>query len=108
MALGRPRGAAVSEFGVLMRTQREIAGLTQQHIANRLGCSVPYVSDLERGRRDPSSDEDVATIAQMVGVSVGRMRAAALRSRPVLRIDTGSLTDTQRSALYALLLSWQR
>ena len=40
-------------FGPRLRAIREAAGLTQAQLAERLGVSVPRVSDLERGRREP-------------------------------------------------------
>ena len=40
------------ELGAKLRTLREKAGLSLRKVADRLGVSVPYLSDLERGRRN--------------------------------------------------------
>ncbi len=40
------------ELGANLRTLREKAGLSLRKVADRLGVSVPYLSDLERGRRN--------------------------------------------------------
>lgn len=40
----------VSEFGEAIRRFRKKRGLTQQQLANLAGCSIMYVSQLERGK----------------------------------------------------------
>ena len=42
------RGA--SQFGEAMRRFRKMRGLTQQEVADLAGCSIMYVSMLERGK----------------------------------------------------------
>lgn len=94
------------EFGNLMRAARERAGVTLRQLATRLSWSVPYLSDIERARRDPPSDEIIRVIAQVIDEDSGLLRAAAIRSRRVVRIDQDRLTVSQRQALHALLESW--
>lgn len=40
------------EFGRDLRVARRRAGLTQQQLADRLGITQPYVSQVERGERN--------------------------------------------------------
>lgn len=40
----------VSEFGEAIRRFRKKRGLTQQQLADLAGCSIMYVSQLERGK----------------------------------------------------------
>ena len=42
------------QFGKILRQNRTSQGLTQEELAFRAGMSVPYLSDLERGRWNPS------------------------------------------------------
>ncbi|WP_145754238.1 helix-turn-helix domain-containing protein [Nitrospirillum amazonense] len=42
------------QFGRLLRQQRRAKGLTQEELAGRAGMAVPYLSDLERGKWNPS------------------------------------------------------
>lgn len=42
------------QFGRILRKQRLDKGLTQEELAFRAGMSVPYLSDLERGKWNPS------------------------------------------------------
>lgn len=40
----------VSQFGEAIRRFRKLRGLTQQQLADLAGCSIMYVSMLERGK----------------------------------------------------------
>lgn len=41
-------------FGAALRQQRELAGLTQEQLAERADVSARFVSFLETGKRQPS------------------------------------------------------
>ncbi|CAO3350613.1 helix-turn-helix domain-containing protein [Azospirillum palustre] len=43
-----------SQFGAILRDLRTTKGFSQEELAFRAGMSVPYLSDLERGRSAPS------------------------------------------------------
>ncbi|MBY3754401.1 helix-turn-helix domain-containing protein [Azospirillum formosense] len=64
-AVGAHRGGAqdgvasgttsiASQFGAILRNLRTAQGLFQEELTFRAGMSVPYLSDLERGRSNPS------------------------------------------------------
>jgi len=42
------------QFGRILKETRTAKGLTQEELAFRAGMSVPYLSDIERGRSSPS------------------------------------------------------
>ncbi|HYD32876.1 helix-turn-helix transcriptional regulator [Azospirillum sp.] len=42
------------QFGRILRELRSSKGLSQEELAHRADMSVPYLSDLERGRSAPS------------------------------------------------------
>lgn len=42
------------QFGRILRELRVAKGLTQEELAFRADMSVPYLSDIERGRSSPS------------------------------------------------------
>ncbi|HYC06188.1 MAG TPA: helix-turn-helix transcriptional regulator [Azospirillaceae bacterium] len=42
------------QFGQILREKRKACGLTQEELAFRAGMDVTYVSDLERGKWNPS------------------------------------------------------
>ncbi len=57
--------ALLQQVGNRLRTLREVAGLTQEEVAERAGFTGKYVSEIERGLRDVplSTLERVATRA---------------------------------------------
>ena len=42
--------------GQVLRTRRTDRGETQRDVADRAGISVQYLSEIERGRKEPSSE----------------------------------------------------
>jgi transcriptional regulator with XRE-family HTH domain len=59
-------------LGDLLRRSREAAGRTLTEIAFEAGCSPAYLSEVERGLKDVSSDLLVA-IAHALALSVGSL-----------------------------------
>ncbi|MGI9088790.1 MAG: helix-turn-helix domain-containing protein [Chthoniobacterales bacterium] len=56
-------------FGMNVRRLRSAAGLTQEAVARKAGLATPYVSNIERGVRNPSL-RCIGRIAQAFGISV--------------------------------------
>ncbi|MCW5824867.1 MAG: helix-turn-helix transcriptional regulator [Cyanobacteria bacterium TGS_CYA1] len=44
----------VIQFGLILRDLRKTKGWTQEHLAGELACDRAYVSQLERGLKNPS------------------------------------------------------
>lgn len=42
-------------YGELLRTRREILGMSQREVADRAGVKQPYIAAIERGRREASA-----------------------------------------------------
>ncbi len=57
----------VQQFGVNVRKERLARGLTQQELAGRLEMERSYLSELERGRRNPTV-RVLGALAQALGV----------------------------------------
>ena len=66
-----------------VRLSRLARGLTQEALASRAGVSQQYISELERGRRNPT----VLALAELAG---------ALNSTPVELITPGYLPSPHR------------
>lgn len=64
----QPAAHAVA-FGERLHALRVTAGLTQVQIAERAGLDVSYVSQLERGLRDPSLSS-IEALAGALGLSL--------------------------------------
>jgi transcriptional regulator with XRE-family HTH domain len=47
---------AVDAVGRVARARREDLGLTLREVASNAGLSLPYVANLEKGRKNPTLD----------------------------------------------------
>lgn len=86
----------MSTFGEVLRSARTKAGATLAALAAQLACSVPYLSDVERGRRGPLA-RDKLTRAALLLDAPGLVRAAA-QARQTL--DLRDLTPEQRELVF--------
>jgi transcriptional regulator with XRE-family HTH domain len=97
-----PQGASLGE---IIRKQRELAQLPMRQLAAMSGISNPYLSQIERGLRDPS-DQVLESIADSLELSAEALRPRKRQSEdneesPVeLAIQADpDLTAQQRKAL---------
>jgi two-component system, response regulator len=59
-------------FGGLVRSQRGLRGISQEELAGRAGLHRTYLSDIERGARNPSL-ESINKIAKALGVPLAML-----------------------------------
>jgi transcriptional regulator with XRE-family HTH domain len=79
----RRRGGGADQFGALLRSRRELAGLTQEELAERARLGVRTIRYLERGRCHPRPST-VRLLGQALGLAgpaLARFDAAARRRR---------------------------
>jgi CheY-like chemotaxis protein len=62
-------------LGMAIRTQRTALGISQEELAYRAGLHRTYVSDLERGARNPSI-ESIEKLAGALQISVSKLFAS--------------------------------
>ncbi len=95
------------ELGEIIRRQRELSELSMRRFAELAGISNPYLSQIERGLREPSErvmDAIAATLevsAEALYEQAGRSGTADAEPEPVaeaIRNDP-RLTGRQRQAL---------
>ncbi|WP_433165863.1 ATP-binding protein [Kribbella sp. CA-247076] len=70
-----------ADFGELLRSYREQAGLTQQELAERAGVTPHAISSLERGARTRPYPHTVRALADALAISAGD-RAALIAAVP--------------------------
>jgi len=63
-------------LGRAIKTQRALLGISQEELAHRAGLHRTYVSDLERGARNPSI-ESIEKLASALQISVAKLFEAA-------------------------------
>lgn len=90
-------------LGKLIREKRKAAGLPLRHVADALGISVPYLSDVELGHRKPAAKRWKALAETIPGLTVRAIADAAIASGPV-EIDASKLTPAQRKGVVDALV----
>ena len=70
--------------GEALRRRRRAQRRTLAEVAARAGMSMQHLSDVERGRKDPSS-EIVAAICGALGLTLGQLMALAGETMPLAR-----------------------
>ncbi|HZF58488.1 MAG TPA: helix-turn-helix domain-containing protein [Rubrobacter sp.] len=74
-------GTRDETFGARLRRHREVAGLTQEELAQKAGLSANAVGQLERGERKHPYPHTVRSLASALGLSE-QERSALLASAP--------------------------
>ncbi len=69
------------KFGQLLKKARVREQKTLREVAINAGLSVSYVSDMEHGRRKPSSIDAVMKIEQFLNVTDGSLVKAAQKEK---------------------------
>jgi transcriptional regulator with XRE-family HTH domain len=74
-------------FGEALRKRRREANKTLSDIADVLGVSVVYVSDVERGNRRPLNNDSIIKVAKFLKTEPEPLIKAADRERGVIEYD---------------------
>lgn len=96
-------------LGAVLRTHREHQGRTLRDVAGAAQVSVPYLSEVERGRKEPSS-EVLAAVCRALGMRlvdlVADVHQLLDRARPTTgSADNGRLIDLTSRRLSSALAS---
>jgi transcriptional regulator with XRE-family HTH domain len=77
MAIPPPTPHAI---GAAVRALRQARGLTLEALADAAGMNVTYLSDIERGRSNPTIGK-LGDLAMVFGISVSELIARAEREQ---------------------------
>lgn len=66
----RRRDSLLPHVGTRLRELRQQARLTQEEVAERAGVTGKYISEIERGQRDPKISTLAAISADGLGISL--------------------------------------
>jgi transcriptional regulator with XRE-family HTH domain len=69
-------GERAERLGEIIRRQRELSALSMRQFADLVGISNPYLSQIERGLREPS-ERVLEGIAKSLQISVDTLRQQA-------------------------------
>lgn len=94
------------DLGKRVRKQRQLIGLTQQELAERIGVSTSFVGHVERGTRKASLETLVA-LSNALGVSVDYLLAGSLQSDPDEEDASASMDPNRRLVIREILSTLQ-
>lgn len=87
----------MSIFGSRLREARELAHKSMKDLAEAVGVSIVYISDIERGRRNPPQGDKLTRIANFLGLNPDEVEDLAARDRKrvelELKDDQGAISD---------------
>ncbi len=93
----------VSHFGEALRKARNRANKTLGDVADRLGVSAAFLSDVERGNRQPLAPDKIQVVAGFLEADYTVLAAAAAMDRSEIRVSTQGMSR-QRVAAGALMM----
>lgn len=96
----------MENFGRLVRRLRKEANKTMGDVAQVLGFSVTYISDVERGKRAPWNDTVVQRLADELGVLPEVLLASAAETRGAFEL-AADVSPAGRVAGAYLAREWQ-
>ncbi|MFZ5872640.1 MAG: helix-turn-helix domain-containing protein [Actinomycetota bacterium] len=104
---GRPNTEALmATVGAQLRTLRKMRNLTLEELGRRSDVSMGLISQIERGRGNPSFNT-LVQMAHALDVPIGRLFHTAEETSPVVRADQRRSLDVKRGngveALHELL-----
>jgi transcriptional regulator with XRE-family HTH domain len=96
--------ARLEALGVLLRARRRAAGLSLRELSARTGVSNAYLSQLERGRHEPSLGV-LRAVATALDVPLGTLLSRAGLLEEGGGEDAGGVLDTEEAIMQDPALS---
>lgn len=93
-------------FGPKIRKIREQLKKSMSDIADAMGVSVVYVSDIERGRRNPPVGDKLYKLAVSLNLDPKEVEEWALKERQKVELDLGTRTEVVSNAALMLARRW--
>jgi transcriptional regulator with XRE-family HTH domain len=84
-----------TQFGTVLKAARRKTGKTLGDVADAVGVTAAYLSDIERGNRLPLAPDRISLAAKFLSLDENYLLAAAARDRQELRLPIGNLNDRQ-------------
>jgi|SRR3954464_5719981 len=89
-------GERAERLGEIIRRQRELSELSMRQFADLVGISNPYLSQIERGLREPS-ERVLEGIARSLQISVEALRQQAGLDADAAEQETPAVVEAIRS-----------
>lgn len=93
-------------FGTTLRAMREAAEKSLRDLANAVGVSAVYISDVERGKRNPPQEDKLRKIADFLHIDFQNLEELAIRDRKRVELDIDDGRGPVSEAAFALARKW--
>ena len=93
-------------FGALLRQRRKEKELTLGTVADALGLSVTFLSEVERGEKPPLQDAYLVILSELLDLNLQDLQNAARDSRSQFRLDARHVGEAHRDFAAALERRW--
>jgi transcriptional regulator with XRE-family HTH domain len=93
---------AGESFGQLIRASRRRLNKSLQEVADALGVTAVYVSEVERGKRPPFTSERLPALSRILELDLKELETAAWAQKGMIEWDPAKASDKQVEALVAL------
>jgi transcriptional regulator with XRE-family HTH domain len=103
----RRRPTQGKEFGKTLRAAREQSGVRLRELSEELGVSLPFLSDVENGRRS-LSDLRIRRAAKFLKADTLSLLEAATKDRGRVVLETDKLDGRKLRVAMLLSMSWPK
>lgn len=97
----------MERFGRYLRELRERTGMRMKEMADEMGWTSVYISDIERGRRNPPSPAKIGKIAEILGVDSKKLLDLANKERMRVVLDLDEESPACMDFALMLSRSWE-
>ena len=96
----------MAPFGRFLRELRESAGMRIKDLAQKMGWTTVYISDIELGRRNPPSPAKIRQIASVLGVDPTELLDLADKEKKRVVLDLDEESPGRMGFALTLARSW--
>lgn len=99
----------MNDFGQILRSLREKADFNLKKLADEMGWSVVYLSDIERGRRNPPTLNKISQIAKILKLDMEQffnLIKTASTHKDRVELDLTSKSEKVTETALVLARSW--
>ena len=96
----------MERLGPYLRERRKEHQWTLQYIAERMGTTAVYVSDIEREKRRPLKPSILQAIARAYQLELEEVQKVAMGSRDSVQLDNVDQSEVKRETAIMLARAW--
>jgi transcriptional regulator with XRE-family HTH domain len=94
------------KFGDAVRTARIERKIPLKRVADALDFSIPYVSDIELGHRNPPISEKTRQWAELIGIAPDDLEYLAMTDRKRIELPLEGHSQMKSDLAFSLARSW--